>query len=71
MRHLFVFLVCVLSCIMSQGAPYSLSNKNMTVTIGEDGSLIHLRNNCTGHDYASSGLSMISLESGVVRLISA
>ena len=55
MRHLFVFLVCVLSCIMSQGAPYSLSNKNMTVTRGGDGSLIHLRNNCTGHDYASGG----------------
>ena len=41
------------ACIPANAGDYKLSNGRMGVTIGEDGSLVSLRNEVTGQEYAS------------------
>ena len=51
-KYLLVIATGFLINAVVMAAPYTLSNKKVAVTIGEDGSLLHLRNVRTGHDYA-------------------
>ena len=40
-------------CCDAKDCCYTMSNENMSVTIGKDGKLYSLRNEHTGHDYAA------------------
>ena len=52
-KYWFSLVAAVLIPLAAPASPLTLSNGRIGVTIGEDGSLVSLRNEVTGHDYAS------------------
>lgn len=56
MKRFFLLTMLLLAAMAGMDArTYTLSNENVSVEIGEDGSLISLVNVHTGHNYASGG----------------
>lgn len=54
-RLWLLFIAAVLVPRPAAASPYSMSNGKVAVTIGEDGSLLSLRNERTGQEYAGGG----------------
>ena len=55
MRKFLTLVLSVLVCVGASARTYSLTNDRLSVCVGEEGSLLSLKDAVTGQDYASGG----------------